>query len=107
MCCSSLERPHRLFPIGTLYVQLAVDGWPAAEAVHQALVPIARLDEAAWTIDWWRSSHGFREIKIFPDPAELEQAIRLFPKPDIGHYLDFEPCRPLGSSETWAFRFPG
>jgi hypothetical protein len=83
-----LERPHRLFPIGTPYIQLAVDSWAAAEAIHQALAPVAGLDEAAWAIDWWQSTHGFREIKIFPDPTELAQAISLSPEPGFGHDPD-------------------
>jgi hypothetical protein len=72
-----LDRPHRLFPVGTPYVLIAVGSWPAAEAIHRALRPIARLDEASWAIDWWQSRDAFREIKIFPDPSEYQLEIGL------------------------------
>lgn len=63
-----LTSDHVLFPAGTPYVVVAVESWDAADAVRDALEAVARLDEAAWAIDWTRTTRGFREIRIFPDP---------------------------------------
>ena len=58
------------FPIGTAFAWVAVASWDAAEAVYEALAPIAGIDDARWVGGWHDSESGLRKIKIYPQLHE-------------------------------------
>jgi hypothetical protein len=67
-----LEWDHPLHISGTPYVAVGVEDWEAATRLQTALDPIARLDEASWTLDWESCSKAFRMIRVFPELPALE-----------------------------------
>jgi hypothetical protein len=54
------------YPLGTPFVWVAAASWDAAEAVYEALAPVARLDDARWVAGWQEFAPGVRKIKIYP-----------------------------------------
>jgi len=54
------------YPLGTPYVWVAAASWDAAEAIYEALAPVARLDDARWVGGWEEFAPGVRKIKIYP-----------------------------------------
>jgi hypothetical protein len=54
------------FQRGTPYAWIGVASWEAAQAVYATFASIARIDDGRWIGGWFRSTHGFRKIKIYP-----------------------------------------
>jgi hypothetical protein len=62
-----VDNRFELHPPGTPYVSVAAASWDAAEAIYEALAPIARLDDARWVGGWQEFGPAVRKIKIYPE----------------------------------------
>jgi hypothetical protein len=65
-----IEHAHSPHPPGTPYVVVAVNSWPAAEAVCEALYETARVDDAYWLTGWAHDAQGVMRIELFPHGSD-------------------------------------